>query len=481
MPKFIEPGLRVLLALLFVPLGGLLAAGTAVAAGLGEGCSVFNQCDHGLSCQPFVHKCFHKPRREGEPCSLGYGCAPGLTCEAGVHKCRAPGKVGDRCHATKPCGKGLSCQPGVHKCYHVPRRAGEPCVAGHPCGPGLRCEAGSHLCRAPGKVGDACHATRPCGPGLSCQPGVHKCYHVPRKVGEPCVAGHSCGPGLSCQAFSQRCFPGNFSWDNKNSCLSVRDEAIAREAQRTGITTTYGSGSIQTLPLTLSEEIGVVYGSKGEFGCYFTTCGGFSSDVSISAYAAVGEFNAYDSVEGDAYVYAGGGSPVPFFEVGNAGVSVVVATDFDNPAHASNKAVGSVQTLGVGVGLAPAQGAALKCVTEVQHVLGPNGTPVSDDVVGGENFDCIKTAFEDTEDWAAAVRRCRTGGTAGGGSSSEQTCFDAVQGKVAWNRAGSTGWVDSNVRKLCAGTTDPAATIACFEEEIRKHDNWSKAIETCAR
>ena len=84
------------------------------------------------------------PQKEGESCWAGCQCEDGLTCEAFVHKCRGPGKEGDSCHLTKPCGEGLTCEAGVHKC------------------------------RRPGRSGDRCHATKPCGQGLSCQPGVHR-------------------------------------------------------------------------------------------------------------------------------------------------------------------------------------------------------------------------------------------------------------------------------------------------------------------
>eukprot|EP00744_Colponema_vietnamica_P002140 GILI01003436.1.p1 GENE.GILI01003436.1~~GILI01003436.1.p1 ORF type:complete len:347 (-),score=31.61 GILI01003436.1:96-1097(-) len=141
-----------------------IVAGGAGTRGFKDDCDAFNPCAEGLSCQPFMHECYHVPRRLEEPCMLGHECGP-----------------------------GLSCQPGEHVCYHSPRRFGEPCVAGHGC-----------------------------GPGLSCQPGKHTCYHDPRLEGEPCAAGHSCAEltkpyfnpktnkrdgdwHLQCQAFTQTC------------------------------------------------------------------------------------------------------------------------------------------------------------------------------------------------------------------------------------------------------------------------------------
>ena len=201
----VPKGIRGLLAFILVALAFLSIPETAEADGVDQSCHVFNPCDDGLSCHPFIQKCYHSPRRKGEPCMAGYSCGSGLTCEAGSHVCRAPSKVGESCHATRPCASGLNCQPGVHKCYNVPRQVNQPCSAGYGCAAGLTCEAGSQTCRAPSKVGESCHATRPCASGLSCQPGVHKCYNVPRQEGQPCVAGHSCGPGLMCEAGSQIC------------------------------------------------------------------------------------------------------------------------------------------------------------------------------------------------------------------------------------------------------------------------------------
>ena len=372
----------------------------------GTGCSVFKPCPGAYSCQPGVHKCYPKARLEGQPCSLGFGCAGGLSCEAGSQVCRAKGKIGSACHATRPCGKGLSCQPGVHKCYPTKRLEGQPCSAGFGCASGLSCEAGSHVCRAKGKVGDSCHATRPCDKGLSCHPGIHKCYNKPRQVTEPCSAGFSCGKGLVCQPFSQRCFPGDFSWDNRNSCLSVRNEDIANEAKRSGITTTYGAGSAQTFFMVSgSEEIGVVYGSEGEFGCYSALCGGFVSDASISVYGAVGEYSGYDKVAGDAEVYAISGG-LPVIEIGAVGLSMVVARDFDD-SSVPHEVVGSTQSISAGIGLLPAQGTALKCTTTVQDVLGAGGKAVSSEVLDAPNLDCVKNKYKTLKDWEKSFKACR--------------------------------------------------------------------------
>lgn len=61
----------------------------------------------------------------------------------------------------------------------------------------------------------------------------------------------------------------------------------------------------------------------------------------------------------------------------------------------------------------------------------------------------------------------------------EQTCYNLVQGKVAWNTTGNTSWSDGNVRDLCTGTTDAAATVSCFRAKMPGL-GWSEATKQCA-
>jgi hypothetical protein len=62
----------------------------------------------------------------------------------------------------------------------------------------------------------------------------------------------------------------------------------------------------------------------------------------------------------------------------------------------------------------------------------------------------------------------------------EQNCYSMVQGKVAWNTAGSTSWGEANVRNLCKGTTNAAQTINCFSSKISAGVDWSVATPACA-
>ncbi len=61
----------------------------------------------------------------------------------------------------------------------------------------------------------------------------------------------------------------------------------------------------------------------------------------------------------------------------------------------------------------------------------------------------------------------------------EQQCMSAVQGKVAYDQAGNKTWNDGNLRNLCQGTTNPTATIACFQAQIQTHNDWQRGLTAC--
>jgi hypothetical protein len=64
-------------------------------------------------------------------------------------------------------------------------------------------------------------------------------------------------------------------------------------------------------------------------------------------------------------------------------------------------------------------------------------------------------------------------------SLAERECAEAVQGKVAWNQAGTRQWQSANVARLCASVTDVNARIGCFQEEVKRHNDWSRGIAAC--
>jgi hypothetical protein len=99
---------------------------------------------------------------------------------------------------------------------------------------------------------------------------------------------------------------------------------------------------------------------------------------------------------------------------------------------------------------------------------------------------------------------------------SNRECRDAVQGRIAWDERGSTEWNSVNLDRLCRaaasfqparcfdrvmhgginwgggtqwrwanaidlceGTSDAAATIACFERRVAAGQDWQTAISAC--
>ncbi|MEK7802657.1 MAG: hypothetical protein AAB276_09415, partial [Pseudomonadota bacterium] len=65
-------------------------------------------------------------------------------------------------------------------------------------------------------------------------------------------------------------------------------------------------------------------------------------------------------------------------------------------------------------------------------------------------------------------------------TSEEQNCFNMVQGKVAYDKAGSKTWNEANIRNLCKGTTNAAQTINCFSTKISAGVDWSVASPACS-
>jgi len=61
-------------------------------------------------------------------------------------------------------------------------------------------------------------------------------------------------------------------------------------------------------------------------------------------------------------------------------------------------------------------------------------------------------------------------------------CFESIEGKIAWDRAGSMQWSPVNIAKLCAGSEDSVVPGQCFANAMRSDANrqWPEALEMCA-
>lgn len=70
--------------------------------------------------------------------------------------------------------------------------------------------------------------------------------------------------------------------------------------------------------------------------------------------------------------------------------------------------------------------------------------------------------------------------TANNTQNPEDACFNAVQGKVAWDQNGNKQWKPDNIKNLCRGVkSDFTPRIQCFSNMITKGSDWTKAIPEC--
>ncbi|MEO6391225.1 MAG: hypothetical protein ABIP75_05180 [Pyrinomonadaceae bacterium] len=61
----------------------------------------------------------------------------------------------------------------------------------------------------------------------------------------------------------------------------------------------------------------------------------------------------------------------------------------------------------------------------------------------------------------------------------ERDCYNLVQNKVPYDTEGHTAWSPGNIVNLCKGTTNPQATISCFNTEMPR-SGWSAASKFCS-
>lgn len=79
----------------------------------------------------------------------------------------------------------------------------------------------------------------------------------------------------------------------------------------------------------------------------------------------------------------------------------------------------------------------------------------------------------------AALALLALGAGAARAETPAEQCSRLVRAEVAWNRAGARQWNPDNVRALCRGSRDAFATIDCFRQGVRRHDDWRRAIADC--
>ncbi len=71
---------------------------------------------------------------------------------------------------------------------------------------------------------------------------------------------------------------------------------------------------------------------------------------------------------------------------------------------------------------------------------------------------------------------------AGSSSNRAGTCFDLVQGKVAWNTKGSKTWGEQNLKNFCKGTKNPQKRVSCFNNLVQNAKlPWAAAAKACQK
>lgn len=148
----------------------------------------------------------------------------------------------------------------------------------------------------------------------------------------------------------------------QSTCEAFRVPIVSELAMRSGKTVTAGVGASVSVIAQGTSEIGVAYGSNGEYGCYITACGGLSLNVSINAYASLGTYNSFSSISGDSTVISNG------FSVGIPETPISIGGGMGFVLNSQGQQIGTTISGNVGVGLdglTPIDFSTLSCHTEV--------------------------------------------------------------------------------------------------------------------
>lgn len=245
-------------------------------------------CDEGLFPEAYTTIC-RKDGDPGGPCGPTFPCPDGFNCNANF-QCTAKAGAGKSCaNPFVKCADGLVCTAGL-ECAHSPSRENEFCDSINTCGEGLFCQGYSSgfaltlgRCKARRKIGESC----------ALQAGIAEC-----------MEGASCEICLTenCNAPTQ-CFPDHSSGGlTTQQCKAMRGSYVHNWARDVGGTLTFGLGEEAAAFGGASLEVGIAYGEdKNDYGCYTTLCYGLVADIGVEAFAAVGLYESFDSVNGESF------------------------------------------------------------------------------------------------------------------------------------------------------------------------------------
>ncbi len=236
------------------------------------------------------------------------------------------------------------------------------CQVAATCEVAKQCEVAAE-CSVPSEcnIAATCEIAKTCdvqickqtAPGGQCTPILAECD----------LEGFSCQVSADAEVF--RCLPNyekDLSVEDEAVCRALYVEAMSDMAREAGNTLAFSAGSSASIGARGSIEVGTVYGEGGQYGCFVATCEGFESDIQISDFANLGAYVNWDAFAGESQTFSFGAS-IPEIEIGVSTTSVLDAK-FETY-------IGQVDSVSLGLGLAPAQASYAACTTTVFQVENP--------------------------------------------------------------------------------------------------------------
>jgi hypothetical protein len=171
----------------------------------------------------------------------------------------------------------------------------------------------------------------------------------------------------------QKCTPKSVDYSSDSPCGSLFVQATAEDARRAGVVMAFSAGSGGGAGPYVSYETGVVYGDKGEFGCFATACAGLQSNVSIGNFANIGLYSGFSNFKGFAAISTQA-VDTPLVQLGFQTSQVYSASA---PSVAGeilkDRLIGTSSGLSFGVGLSPVTVGTALCYTAMLD----SGEPLS--------------------------------------------------------------------------------------------------------
>ena len=362
---------------------GMLLLPAEVAHGL---CLTSSDCASGESCIAGFCVDTSTCQGEGQVCTSSSQCCGSRVCQLG--SCRSLRSAGETCGPLAPCEDPLVCDiDGLElRCRHDPPLEGEACSIFVPCAGDLVCN-GLLNCTQPRGIGEACNAlVAPCAGGLACSDCLPD--GIDQTV-EGCATGRVCLPGLISFISGLPSEAECLDWYSDTRHQQILSDPPDKSFS--GAVTYASGGQITKLSEAAIRAVGAAYGTDGRYGCYLTTCEGIELDLAVEAFSSVGNYQSYDTVDGESEVFVA--------EVGqifNFSKSVVFAPgDFPIPGREAGFEV----SLSTGPAGSPLPGSlgGYQCDTELRTVIG-NGPPTArcaDATVCADGQTCVASASVD--------------------------------------------------------------------------------------